>query len=57
MVTVFLVARVAIVKATGVPSLCKTDEVGEIVLESSSCGNGYYGLQGKTNQTFRVNAL
>lgn len=51
---IVIIARVAIVKATGIPLLCKTDEVGEIVLESASCGSGYWGLQGKTNQTFKV---
>ena len=49
-----MVARIAVVKPTGVPVLCKTDEVGEVVLECSSSGNSYWGLQGKTNQTFKV---
>ena len=44
-------------KPIGVAMLCKTDEVGEVVLESFSCGNSYYGLQGKTNQTFKVSVL
>lgn len=34
--------------------LCKTDEIGEIVVNSRAGGNMYYGLSGVTKNTFEV---
>ena len=36
------------------PMLCRTDEVGEICVSSISCGTGYFGLAGKSEQMFKV---
>lgn len=41
-------------KINGLPMLCKTDEVGDICVQSLACGNSYWGLQGKSSQTFKV---
>lgn len=43
-----------IVKPDGPPQLCKTDEIGEIVLNSRAGGTMYYGLPGVTKNTFEV---
>uniref|UniRef100_A0A8C2HBP6 Disco-interacting protein 2 homolog Ba n=1 Tax=Cyprinus carpio TaxID=7962 RepID=A0A8C2HBP6_CYPCA len=43
-----------IVKPDGPPMLCKTDEIGEIVLNSRVGGTMYYGLPGVTKNTFEV---
>ena len=43
-----------IVKADGPPLLCKTDEIGEIVINSRAGGTMYYGLPGVTKNTFEV---
>ena len=37
-----------------VPMMCKTDEIGEICISSISCGSGYFGLSGKSEQFFKV---
>lgn len=37
-----------------VPMMCKTDEIGEICVSSISCGTGYFGLPGKSDQYFKV---
>jgi hypothetical protein len=37
--------------------LCKTDEVGEICVNSGATGSQYWGLQGLTNSAFRVQPL
>lgn len=34
--------------------LCKTDEIGEIVVNSRAGGTMYYGLSGVTKNTFEV---
>ena len=34
--------------------MCKTDEIGEICISSISCGAGYFGLPGKSDQYFKV---
>ena len=47
-------ARIVVVKVTGAPVLCKTDEIGEICVQSTATGLCYWGLQGKTANTFRV---
>lgn len=41
----------------GQPFICKTDEVGEICVHSSATGSQYWGLQGLTNNTFKVSPL
>ena len=48
---------IVVVRMDGQPYLCKTDEVGEICVHSSSTGSHYWGLQGLTNQTFKVQPL
>ncbi|XP_030230784.1 disco-interacting protein 2 homolog B-A isoform X3 [Gadus morhua] len=47
-------ALMCIVKADGPPLLCKTDEIGEIVINSRAGGTMYYGLPGVTKNTFEV---
>ena len=47
-------ALMCIVKPEGPPQLCKTDEIGEIVINSRAGGNMYYGLPGVTKNTFEV---
>ncbi|KAJ8359038.1 hypothetical protein SKAU_G00155630 [Synaphobranchus kaupii] len=41
-----------IMPGDGPPQLCKTDEIGEIVVNSRSGGTMYYGLPGVTKSTF-----
>ncbi|XP_046604654.1 disco-interacting protein 2 homolog A isoform X3 [Neodiprion virginianus] len=48
---------VVVVKMEGQPFICKTDEVGEICVHSSATGSQYWGLQGLTNNTFKVSPL
>lgn len=43
-----------VVKANGNPTLCKTDEVGELCLSAPYCGTGYWGLKGVSNSAFKV---
>lgn len=50
-------ASMIVVNADGPPILCKTDQVGEICVSSGSTGSGYYGLEGLTNATFKVQPL
>uniref|UniRef100_A0A3Q4MV68 Disco-interacting protein 2 homolog B-A-like n=1 Tax=Neolamprologus brichardi TaxID=32507 RepID=A0A3Q4MV68_NEOBR len=47
-------ALMCIVKPDGPPQLCKTDEIGEIIINSRAGGNMYYGLPGLTKNTFEV---
>ncbi|XP_011620219.1 disco-interacting protein 2 homolog B-A isoform X1 [Takifugu rubripes] len=47
-------ALMCIVKPEGPPQLCKTDEIGEIVINSRAGGTLYYGLPGVTKNTFEV---
>lgn len=47
-------ATMVVIKMDGQPTLCKTDEVGELCLNSSYVGSSYWGLQGITNQIFKV---
>lgn len=58
MLTVFVCvcvsALMCIVKPDGSPQLCKTDEIGEIVINSRAGGTMYYGLPGVTKNTFEV---
>ena len=48
------VACIAVVKLKDSPILCKTDEVGELVVQGLATGSSYFGLQGRTAQTFHV---
>ncbi|KAG7211521.1 hypothetical protein KM043_010788 [Ampulex compressa] len=48
---------VVVVKMEGQPFICKTDEVGEICVHSAATGSQYWGLQGLTNNTFKVSPL
>uniref|UniRef100_W4VRI2 Putative amp-binding protein n=1 Tax=Corethrella appendiculata TaxID=1370023 RepID=W4VRI2_9DIPT len=50
-------ATMVVVQAEGSPTLCKTDQVGEICVTSGSTGTAYYGLDGMTNSSFKVHAL
>ncbi len=46
-----------VVKTSGTPTLCKTDEVGELCLSAPYCGTGYWGLQGVSNSQFKVSIV
>lgn len=48
---------IVVVKTDGPSYLCKTDEVGEICVNSGATGSQYWGLQGLTNSTFKVQPL
>lgn len=50
-------AMIVVVKLEGQPFLCRTDEVGEICVSGAASGDQYWGLQGMTNSTFRVQPL
>ena len=43
-----------VVKLEGPAILCKTDEVGELCLAAPYAGHGYWGLEGITNNQFKV---
>lgn len=47
-------ASLTVVHIEGAPTLCKTDEVGEICMSTTAAGTSYWGLPGLTNSTFRV---
>ncbi|KAG7217906.1 hypothetical protein INR49_020780, partial [Caranx melampygus] len=47
-------ALMCIIKPDGPPQLCKTDEIGEIIINSRAGGTMYYGLPGVTKNTFEV---
>ena len=46
---------IVVVKMDGASYLCKTDEVGEICVNSGATGTQYWGLPGLSNTTFKVN--
>ncbi|KAK6105889.1 AMP-binding enzyme family protein [Brugia pahangi] len=48
---------VVVVKLSGPPRLCMTDEVGEICLYAHSTGSAYWGLDGLSANTFKVEPL
>lgn len=48
---------IIVVKLEGQPLVCRTDEVGEICVAGAAMGDQYWGLQGMTNATFRVQPL
>ncbi|XP_037935929.1 disco-interacting protein 2 isoform X2 [Teleopsis dalmanni] len=50
-------AQMVVVRSEGIPVLCKTDQVGEICVTSGSTGSSYFGLEGLTNTTFKVQPL
>ncbi|XP_045114739.1 disco-interacting protein 2 homolog C-like isoform X4 [Portunus trituberculatus] len=50
-------AMIIVVKLEGQPLVCRTDEVGEICVAGAAMGDQYWGLQGMTNTTFRVQPL
>ncbi|XP_052421094.1 disco-interacting protein 2 homolog A isoform X3 [Carassius gibelio] len=47
-------ALVCVIRLEGTPYLCRTDEVGEICVSSSSTGISYYGLPGMTKTVFET---
>lgn len=47
-------ALMCIVRPDGPPQLCKTDQIGEIIINSRAGGTMYYGLPGLTKNTFEV---
>ncbi|XP_076262849.1 disco-interacting protein 2 isoform X4 [Rhynchophorus ferrugineus] len=48
---------IVVVKMDGPSYLCKTDEVGEICVNSGATGTQYWGLPGLSNTTFKVQPL
>ena len=46
-----------VVLRLGAAVMCRSDEIGEICISSISCGSGYFGLPGKTEQNFKVSFL
>ena len=50
-------SSVAVIAIDGLPILCKTDQVGEICISSSTTGNQYWGLQGLSNTVFKVQPI
>ncbi|KAK4328811.1 hypothetical protein Pmani_000786 [Petrolisthes manimaculis] len=50
-------AMIVVVKLEGQSMVCRTDEVGEICVSGSASGDQYWGLQGMTNSTFRLQPL
>ncbi|XP_030386379.1 disco-interacting protein 2 isoform X2 [Scaptodrosophila lebanonensis] len=50
-------AQMVVVRSEGAPVLCKTDQVGEICVTSGSTGTSYFGLDGMTNTTFKVQLM
>ncbi|KAM7319044.1 hypothetical protein ACRRTK_022156 [Alexandromys fortis] len=47
-------ASACVVKVDGAPYLCKTDEIGEICVNSVATGTAYYGLLGITKNVFET---
>lgn len=47
-------AVIVIIRIEGAPVICKTDEVGEIVVSSEAAASSYWGLPGLTQTTFKV---
>ncbi len=53
----YILASLVVLKIDGPPTVCRTDEVGEICMSSNATGSAYWGLPGLTNTTFRVKPL
>lgn len=50
-------ANMVVIRSEGTPVVCKTDQVGEICVTTGSTGSTYFGLDGMTNSTFKVQPL
>uniref|UniRef100_A0AAF5D690 DMAP1-binding domain-containing protein n=1 Tax=Strongyloides stercoralis TaxID=6248 RepID=A0AAF5D690_STRER len=50
-------AILVVVKVSGLPKICKADEIGEICISSPSTGSFYWGLDGISSGTFKVEPL
>ena len=50
-------ARIVVVAVNGPPVMCRSDEVGEICVQSAATGSGFWGLPGKTANVFQVRAI
>lgn len=50
-------ASMVVVRSEGSAVLCKTDQVGEICVTSGATGSTYFGLDGMTNSSFKVQPL
>lgn len=50
-------ANMVVVRSEGVPVVCKTDQVGEICVTTGATGSTYFGLDGMTNASFKVQPL
>ncbi|XP_065322738.1 disco-interacting protein 2 homolog C-like [Gordionus sp. m RMFG-2023] len=48
---------VVVVEVEGDPTLCKSDQIGEICVASDSTASSYWGLKGLTNSNFKVQPL
>uniref|UniRef100_A0A0N5ARI6 Disco-interacting protein 2-like protein C n=1 Tax=Syphacia muris TaxID=451379 RepID=A0A0N5ARI6_9BILA len=46
-----------VIKPNGPPKLCRADEVGEICLYANSTGSAYWGLDGLSASTFKVEPI
>lgn len=46
-----------VLKLDDPPTLCKTDEVGELCLSASFTGSAYWGLSGLSNNVFKVSPV
>ncbi|XP_022703554.1 disco-interacting protein 2-like isoform X2 [Varroa jacobsoni] len=46
-----------VVKLDGPAQVCRTDEIGEICISSSTAASSYWGLQGLTQSIFKVQPL
>lgn len=57
LISFLCLASVCVVKVDGAPYLCKTDEIGEICVNSVATGTAYYGLLGITKNIFEVRVL
>lgn len=52
-----LLASMVVVRSEGPPVLCKTDQVGEICVTVGATGSVYYGLDGLSNASFKVQPI
>ena len=50
-------ARIVIVRCEGAPAVCRTDEVGEILVHSPATASSYWGLPGLTQSAFKVRTI